>query len=88
MQSEVFGISSITKAESHKDLGIILSSNLTWMPTTIKSLHKPIVFWDCSPIRPSPRAKNNYMYPLFDPSYRIALYLMKPHFIKDIQQLE
>ena len=24
------GTSSITKVESHKDLGIILSSNLTW----------------------------------------------------------
>ena len=40
------GTSSITRVENHKDLGIILSSNLTWMPTIIKSLQKPTVFWD------------------------------------------
>ena len=74
--SYTIGTSSITKVESHKDLGITLSSNLTWDAHYDQIIAKAYSILGLlrrhSLFKPTVTAKNNYIYLLSDPNYCIA----------------
>ena len=89
--SYTIGTSSITKVESHKDLGITLSSNLSWdahydhiiaKAYSILGLLRRVF----SPQNPT-RSKNNYIS-LVRSQLLYCSILWKPHFIKYIQKFE
>ena len=71
--SYTIGTSSITKVESHKDLGITLSLNLSWDALYDHIIAKAysilgLLRRTFSPQNPT-RSKNNYIYLSFDPNY-------------------
>ena len=75
--SYTIGTSLITKVESHKDLGIILSSNLTWDAHYNHIIAKAysilgLLRRTFSPQNLTKSKKQLYIYLLFDPNYYTA----------------
>ena len=78
--SYTIGTSSITKVESHKDLGIILSSNSTWDAHHNQIIAKAyrVVKKNFLTSDPHQEQKTTIaIYLLFDPNYCIALFYGK-----------
>ena len=90
--SYTIGTSSITKVESHKDLGITLSSNLSWDAHYDHIIAKAysilgLLRRTFSPQNPA-RSKKQLYISLVRSQLLYCSILWKPHFIKYIQQFE
>ena len=90
--SYTIGTSLITKVESHKDLGIILSSNLTWDAHYDHIIAKAYNILGLLRRTFSPqnytRSKKQLYISLVRSQLLYCSILWKPHFIKHIQQFE